>query len=790
MKTRSILPLVTLLCLGFTSKATSEIVDVKVIDSGGSGSYKAIAAQEASLHDYVVYRPEDLAKASEKEGPLPLLVFANGGCKDSSITHERLLSDVASHGYVIIAIGSLAKEPKPELHDTDSEMMIGAIDWMESQCADTQSEYFNQVNLSRIVAMGQSCGGAQVLYAAKDPRFKRYMMFNSGIGNMTMAGADRKSLENLKGEIIYLIGGPSDIAYENAELDYKRIEDVPVTVANFDSSHVGTFEEQYGGTFSDLTIEWLDWQLKAKKEKAAIFLDPPSARYAQWSIKSKNFPEKSDPVMTQYGQVQGLKTADGLTIFKGIPFAAPPVGDLRWKAPQPHESWQGILETTDYGPNPYQGNGSGNVSEDCLYLNIWSPAKSADEKIPVLVWIYGGGFSFGGTADPNTTGTFLAQKGVVMVSLNYRVGSLGFLAHPELSQESPHHASGNYGLKDQIAGLKWIKNNIAAFGGDPEKVTIFGESAGGISVSMLCASPEAKGLFSGAISQSGGSFGPTRPTTYPGENMKTLQMAEAEGLAYQTQTGAKNLEELRTLPPEKLPSGWGMGSSWPIVDGWIIPDDQFKLYESGQYNDVDVLVGYNSDEGLSFSRERTPEEFIQNVEKRYGPWADKLLEAYPVGETTVPKTARDLMRDAAFGWQTWSWARLQAETGDCNVYLYYFDQEPNLKNAPPGEVGSPHGMEVRYVFQTLDRIDKSIDENDWEISDLMSTYWTNFAKYGDPNGPSVPEWPLFEPDQPDANTMYFDETAFPGPVPDVKALKVLDGYFEWRRTPEGHAWAK
>ncbi len=217
------------------------------------------------------------------------------------------------------------------------------------------------------------------------------------------------------------------------------------------------------------------------------------------------------PVKTEGGMVQGT-TEDGLTIYQGIPFAAPPVGDLRWRAPQPAATWDGVKQATKFAPGPIQsGNPPSGKSEDCLYLNVWTPAKTAGDRIPVLVWIYGGGFSAGSTSDRNYSGEKLAKKGVVLVSIAYRVGQLGFLAHPQLSAESPNHVSGNYGLLDQIAGLQWVQKNIAAFGGDPGKVTIFGESAGGIAVSMLCASPPAKGLFHGAISQSGGSFGPPRP---------------------------------------------------------------------------------------------------------------------------------------------------------------------------------------------------------------------------------------------------------------------------------------
>lgn len=495
-----------------------------------------------------------------------------------------------------------------------------------------------------------------------------------------------------------------------------------------------------------------------------------------------------EPVMTEFGKVQGF-VENGLTIYKGVPFAAPPVGDLRWKPPQPHEQWGDVLQATGFAPNPYQGDGKGNVSEDCLYINIWSPAKRADEKLPVLVWIYGGGFSFGSSTDAVTNGRHLARKGVIVATVNYRVGSLGFLAHPELSAESPRKVSGNYGLQDQIAGLKWIQRNIAAFGGDPDKVTIFGESAGGISVSMLSASPEARGLFVGAISQSGGSFGPTRPTTLPGENMKTLAQAEAEGADFARKAGAKSLEELRNLPPGKLPAGWGMGSSWPIVDGWIIPDDQYRLYEAGNYNDVNVLIGYNSDEGLMFTREKVPEDFVQNSRKRYGPYTDRLLEAYPVGEDTVGRSARNLTRDAAFGWHTWSWARLQASTGKSKVFYYYFDQHPDFpEDSAQADHGSPHGADIAYVFQTYDPNDPKLTKTDIRLSETMASYWVNFAKTGDPNSSGLPNWPEFNNKAPEI--MVFRDGATVGDVPDAKALEVLDDYFEWRRTPEGQTWAQ
>lgn len=495
-------------------------------------------------------------------------------------------------------------------------------------------------------------------------------------------------------------------------------------------------------------------------------------------------------VRVEGGIIEGA-IAEDLTIFKGIPFAAPPVGDLRWKAPQPVEKWEGVKQTTEYAPAPMQGgNPPSGKSEDCLYLNVWTPAKSADEKLPVMVWIYGGGFSFGSTSAPVHNGEHLARKGVVVVSVAYRVGQIGFLAHPELSAESPNGVSGNYGLLDQIAGLQWVKNNIEAFGGDPGNVTIFGESAGGISVSMLCASPLTRGLFHKAISQSGGSFGPVRPTTYPGENMKSLEQAEQDGIEYLKKFNVSSIEELRKVDAEKLiPQGWTMPGGWPIMDGYVIPGDQYELYEAGQYNDVPVLIGYNSDEGLSFPAGRTPEEFIANINQRFGPYADTLLMAYPVGEKTIPRSARNLMRDATFGWPTWSWARLQSKTGNSPVYLYYFDQHPEFPgDSPQADHGTPHGVDVPYVFMHLDPSNPRVSEPDIKLSQMMGAYWTNFAKQGDPNGEGLPEWPVFSASDPVA--MRLDKEPDAGRVPDEESLKKLDAYFNWRRTPEGKTWAK
>ena len=479
------------------------------------------------------------------------------------------------------------------------------------------------------------------------------------------------------------------------------------------------------------------------------------------------------------GIIQGEVTED-LMIYKGIPFAAPPVGELRWKAPQPVQPWEGIKETVEFGPGPIQGFGKSDAfSEDCLYLNVWTPAKSPKEKLPVLVWIYGGGFSMGNSA--GNDGSELARKGVVLVSMNYRVGQMGFFAHPELSAENPEGVSGNYGILDQIAALEWIQENIAAFGGDPEKVTIFGESAGGISVSMLCASPLAKGLFRGAISQSGGSFGPVEERSYPGENMTSLDIAEKQGAKLAERLGAESIADLRAMEPDKLGGGFALaGGPWPIVDGYVIPDDQYKLYEAGKFNDVDVLIGYNSDEGASFSfGSNDAAAHRASVEERYGPFAEELLKAYPVDGPVVTKTGRDLARDASFGWHTWSWARLQSEKGNSKVYMYYFDQHPEYpEGSPQYGNGSPHGQDVDFVFKTLKKEDT---DTDYELSDIMATYWTNFAKYGDPNGEGLPEWPEFTEDNHVTMVLKGDDP-YPAPVPDEDAMWILNSYFEWRRS--------
>lgn len=497
------------------------------------------------------------------------------------------------------------------------------------------------------------------------------------------------------------------------------------------------------------------------------------------------------PVRVDGGVIAGA-VEDGVTVFRGIPYAAPPVDDRRWKAPQPVVPWEGTRSATAFGPACMQTNGAiahlPAPSEDCLFANVWTPARPPD-RLPVMVWIHGGGFAAGTPAETLYHGEWLAKKGVVVVSLAYRLGVFGFLAHPELSAESDRHVSGNYGLLDLIAGLQWVRRNVAAFGGDPSRITIFGESAGGIAVSQLCASPLASGLFQGAISQSGGSFGPVGAGGGPGENMRTLDAAEREGAAWAGSIGAQSLEALRALPATQLQEAARRVriGAWPIADGWIVPGDQYALYEARRYNDVHVLIGYNSDEGATFGAPRSQQEYVDNVRRRYGPFSDKLLAVYPGGETPeARKTSRDLTRDSAFGWHTWSWGRLQSASGRSRVFMYFFDEPVPPGPRRPG-FGTPHAGELPYVFRQLTEHRRPAPTpRDEALSELLRTYWTNFAKTWSPNGAGLPEWPAFTGAAPLVLHISSEATKA-GRLADEAGLKVLDDYFAWRRGAAAHA---
>jgi para-nitrobenzyl esterase len=487
-------------------------------------------------------------------------------------------------------------------------------------------------------------------------------------------------------------------------------------------------------------------------------------------------------VKVENGELEGT-IENGIHVFRGIPFAAPPVGDLRWKAPQPVKAWNGILKADKFGASCPQttmipGTNQLELSEDCLYLNVWTPAKTANEKLPVMVWIYGGGFAMGSASLPLYSGDELTKHGVILVTITYRVGALGFLAHPELTAESPDKVSGNYGLLDQIAALKWVHKNIEAFGGDPAKVTIFGESAGAISVSMLCASPLAKGLFSGAISESGGSFGPVRAIR-GADGIQSLQAAEQSGLAFAQRFGASSIAGLRQIAPEKWlndPSAQ-MGGFWPVVDGYVIPDDQYKLYEQGRYNDVNVLIGTNSDEGSMFARPAASvEEYRKGIRERFGTFADRVLEAYPAN--TIEETytsAADIFRETGFAWPTYAWANLQSATGKSNVFVYYFDQpQPQMPFIQMKPRGAAHASEMDYVFGHL--VAGQRTESDFKLSGTIMKYWTNFAKYGNPNGENLPEWKAYNKDDP--FVLLLRDTPHKIDLPNKDKLLLMEEYFK------------
>jgi para-nitrobenzyl esterase len=485
------------------------------------------------------------------------------------------------------------------------------------------------------------------------------------------------------------------------------------------------------------------------------------------------------------GTVAG--TVDGgLSMFKGIPFAAPPVGDLRWKAPQPVKPWSGTRQTTAFGPgcmqDPKLAKQMGSpapLSEDCLYIDVWTPAKAPGEKLPVIAWIYGGGFNGGLTSVPLYDGASLARKGVVFVAISYRVGPFGFLATSALSRESGH-GSGEYGLLDQIAGLQWVKANIAGFGGDPDKVTVLGHSAGAYAVSMLAASPLAKGLFHGVIAESGANFAPAQDSAWEGTNFQTLRLAEATGQAWLDGLGAKTLTEARALPADKLETAQrdpGAPHFWPPLDGYVIPADQVRLWQSGRFNDTPILIGSNSDEAASFgARKMQPAEFETQVRQGYGAKADTILAAYPHGsEADATRAGKQLRRDTGFGWVAYEWARQQSSKGKGKAYVYYFDR-PSERNPD----GSGHGQELGLVFGTVGIPGRApATPEDLKISAEMQTYWVNFARNGEPNGSGMPSWPAFTEAQP--RVMRIGANPGPAPIPNLDKLQALDSYYSWRR---------
>jgi para-nitrobenzyl esterase len=481
---------------------------------------------------------------------------------------------------------------------------------------------------------------------------------------------------------------------------------------------------------------------------------------------------------------------NGIIVYKGIPFAAPPIGDLRWQPPQPVIPWTGILKADKFAPSAPQtvpailGYTDYGTSEDCLYLNIWQPVIHSGEKLPVMVWIHGGGFSIGSATQALTTGEELAKKGVIVVSIAYRLGALGFLSHPELSAESAYQSSGNYGLLDQIAGLKWVKENISGFGGDPNNISIFGLSAGGQSVSILAASPLAKGLFNKIICMSGGSFAPVTEDKTTGF-MQLSKCAEKSGIEFCKRMGVESIDDLRKIDIKKIlnDSASTLGGFWPVVDSYVIADDQAILYEAGQYSDVPVLIGNTSDEGSLFVMKAKTRDYITSTKKTYGVYADRLLNVYPKGEKDETKAAMaELFRDAYFLWHSYKWASLQTKTGTAPVYVYYFDQTqpPSFLTKLLKSNGAYHGSDCAYVFKHLEQKPKPVySEEDKKLSEMMATYWTNFAKFGDPNGESLPVWPVYKNGEP--TVLYLDSNIRTGAFPNEEKIKLLDAYYQSKR---------
>jgi para-nitrobenzyl esterase len=467
-----------------------------------------------------------------------------------------------------------------------------------------------------------------------------------------------------------------------------------------------------------------------------------------------------DQVRIDSGIVEGMDgSSPGVRAFVGIPFAAPPVGELRWREPQPVVPWSGVRKATQFGPRPMQGAiysdmifRDGGPGEDCLYLNVWTPAGSAADRLPVMVWIYGGGLNAGSSSEPRQDGGDLARKGVVVVSMNYRLGAFGFFSLPELSRESGH-GSGNYGLMDQIAALKWVRRNIAGFGGDPGNVTIFGESAGSSSVCALMASPLAKGLFQKAIGESGSVLGVRRRPS----RTETLSVAEAAGSAFAKSLGAQSLAGLRAVSAERILGAALADEAWKtrtVVDGYVLPKDANAIYAAGEQSRVPLLAGWNADEQRVYStfgnKRPTARSFEEEVAGKYGKAAGDVLRLYPARtDEEAVRSAGDLAEDMC---GMWKWLELHLATGGAPVYRFQFDRAVpvapgTVVNGAPAtgaDVGAVHASEIVYVFGALaSKRDVQSTPEDWRLSDAMETYWTNFAKTGNPNGGGLPAWPAY-----------------------------------------------
>jgi para-nitrobenzyl esterase len=489
------------------------------------------------------------------------------------------------------------------------------------------------------------------------------------------------------------------------------------------------------------------------------------------------------PIQVTAGAVQGM-VEHGLTIYRGIPFAAPPVGDLRWRAPQPVDPWQGVLRATVFSPacmqkGPTLPGMMERYSEDCLYLNVWTPAKSATDKLAVMVYIYGGGGVSGSGSVRLVWGDQLANRGVIVVTFNYRVGAFGALAHPELTKEAG--TSGNYGLLDIIAALRWVRANIAAFGGNPGNVTLFGQSAGAYWESMLMVEPEARGLFRRVIASSGGEFG----TAAAKDAFPTLAQAEQSGIAYAARFGVSSVAEMRKVPATQIVAmdtemiqGGHTSAIKHNIDGRLIPKEVRALYEDGKQAHVDLLVGSNSDEGVNtLGPLLSAHAYAADILVRHGAFAGRFLALYP--GRSDPEAARSQLRAQTddVAWRELSWARFQARVGVKHVYLYRFSTIPPFQ--PFARLhAAGHGAELPYVFgfppitllAKYEPADKAAMHT--RIENQIQSYWTNFAKTGDPNGPNLPPWPSFSISN--QRLLEMGDTFVVAAVPDALAMQLLD----------------
>lgn len=476
-----------------------------------------------------------------------------------------------------------------------------------------------------------------------------------------------------------------------------------------------------------------------KRISLAIFL----ALFAAYA-----FAQNDLQVKISNGTLQGVRDSAGIRSFKGIPYAQPPVGNLRWKEPQPPQNWSDIRIADHFGNQAMQKRiysdmifRSSGVSEDCLYLNVWTPARSAKEKLPVLVYFYGGGFMAGDGSEYRYDGESLATKGIVTVTVNYRLGIFGFLAHPELTQESPHHASGNYGLLDQHAALEWVKKNIAAFGGDPDKVTIGGESAGSMSVSVQVASPLSKGLFRGAIAESGACFANLQPAA--------LAVAEQNGVNFLKHINAASIADLRKIPADSLLKIASGGRFSVDLDGYLLPSPPDEIFANGNEMHVPLLVGWNSAEVDYHALLGNDSATVGNYKKaimNYGSAnADNILSLYPAAtDAEVKDAATQLASDRFIVFATWKFAYMQNQTSGKPVYRYIFaTKRPAMTDGNPNnkQMGASHASEIEFALGNLSTNHVyAWTPDDYKVSNTMETYFANFIKTGSPNGAGLPHW--------------------------------------------------